>query len=519
MKDLIAVLHPYLLLVSGFATLTLALLALFSQSREKTKYFFTYFTLGITGYMICYGLMSLAKSDEWAMNLSLIGQIFINQISPALYCYSVFSLDLKSQKKIAILSPILCLMIVALLRTIDIHIIRHFWWGNFNYYGGPDMPFKLGIYFLSFGGFAIAALFNFIRALKYEKNKNRHTQIKYFIVALFFAYLATWDHLPILGIGVYPFGYIPLTIFSAIVFYSITQHQFLDIKIAIRRISLVIVIYMFLGLLSLPTAIPILNNLLKTSTVNPIYIVLAMALIIGTIFSFGPFIFAYFVRNNYWLKGHVTTGLTHELKSPLNTIQSIADILSDQSIDKAKAAEYIDMIKKNAARLENYVQDLLNLAKIQEEAIALDKTTFDFTSLITEVCEANKTLVYKKNLQLDSTSELGLTLAGDPSKLRQVISNLISNAIKFTDKGMIKVEVRREEENVLVSISDSGIGLEKKSLKKIFERFYQAYPNTRGSGIGLTIAKAWVEAHGGQIWAESEGEGKGTTVTFTIPVN
>lgn len=522
MREIIRVVHPYLLLAAGFANLVLILLVLFSRSEKRIKFLFAYFTAGICGYMVTYGLMSLSTDDHRAFIISEIGQLFINQISPALYIFSVYQLNLRSQKLLAWLSPLGGFFIVQLLRTIDHQDIIHYWWGTFNVYSGHDMPVKLGIYFIWFFTFMGLSFRNFVHALSREADPRKRLQLRYLITALAIAYLASWDHLPIIGIGVYPFGYIPVTMFSCIVFYAITKHQFLDLNVVLKRISVVFLIYAFLLLASLPAAIPLVKALLKGTSFGPTTIVLGIGIVIGIIFSFGPFIYAYFVRNSYWLRGHVTTGLAHELKSPLNAIQSAIDIMSDQveaeSFDRTKTVDYIGMIKKNAARMESYVQDLLNLAKIQDENISLQKQETDFSEMVADVLDTYRPLAEAKGLTLKFKIQPNLKFVCDGGKIRQSISNILSNALKFSENGPIEVKLEEQNGELRFSVSDSGLGLNKTDLKRVFDRFYQAKPNVKGSGIGLTIAKAWVEAHGGKIWAESEGEGKGTTVSFTLPL-
>jgi signal transduction histidine kinase len=124
-----------------------------------------------------------------------------------------------------------------------------------------------------------------------------------------------------------------------------------------------------------------------------------------------------------------------------------------------------------------------------------------------------------KKLRLVIQSPTTLFLNIDIPKIKQAVSNLISNAVKFTEEGEIKISVLEKNSQALVEVTDNGKGIDKKDLKRVFERFFQAKPNMKGTGIGLTIAKAWVEAHGGKIWAESEGEGRGTKLSFTLPLN
>ena len=125
----------------------------------------------------------------------------------------------------------------------------------------------------------------------------------------------------------------------------------------------------------------------------------------------------------------------------------------------------------------------------------------------------------KKGIKLRSSLPSQSLIYGDHEKLSQVLSNVLSNAIKFSDGGTIEIRMESSGRDWTISIHDEGRGIPAAHLEQIFERFFQGRHAAKGSGIGLTIAKAWVEAHGGKIWAESEGEGKGATVTFTLPVD
>ncbi|MFN0117849.1 MAG: sensor histidine kinase [Elusimicrobiota bacterium] len=127
----------------------------------------------------------------------------------------------------------------------------------------------------------------------------------------------------------------------------------------------------------------------------------------------------------------------------------------------------------------------------------------------------------KKNIQLQIKDQSNkLLVKADENKLELVISNLLSNAIKFTDSGKISIETKCDKDKLIVSVIDTGIGIDHIDLPYVFDRFYRGKnnKNSKGSGIGLTIAKTWIEAHGGEIFADSEGVGKGATFWFTLPI-
>lgn len=165
-----------------------------------------------------------------------------------------------------------------------------------------------------------------------------------------------------------------------------------------------------------------------------------------------------------------------------------------------------------------FVNDLLKLAKIQEEDVILEKSNFSLIETINENIEQHRILTQQRNLQIKLESNGICTIEADRKKIHQVISNLISNAVKFASNGDIYIDLNQKNGAIFCSITDMGIGIPSRDLERIFDRFFHGKHSAKGSGIGLTIAKAWIEAHGGKIWAESEGEGKGTKVTFTLPV-
>jgi signal transduction histidine kinase len=182
-------------------------------------------------------------------------------------------------------------------------------------------------------------------------------------------------------------------------------------------------------------------------------------------------------------------------------------------------ADYLTIIHNNTARLQNTVNDLLLVANDSEENITLEKTPTSINNLIAGVVQQYKPLAESKGLNLVFASDDDYSINVDPSKIRQVISNLVSNAIKFSNSGEIQITLQRKTKDILCSVHDSGIGISEKNLTRIFDKFFQATSGSKGSGIGLTIAKAWVEAHGGKIWAESAGEGEGTTFHFSLSIS
>jgi signal transduction histidine kinase len=210
--------------------------------------------------------------------------------------------------------------------------------------------------------------------------------------------------------------------------------------------------------------------------------------------------------------------VSHDLKSPLGTIALTAAFLAEaKSIADQKRG--IDIIHRSAQRMNRLILDLLDTASIDAGQLAVDMNRHAVSPLIHEAVELHRAAAAKKNLRLEVvTPREELTIDCDRGRLLQVFGNLIGNAIKFTPTGRsIQVCARAGVKETLFFVMDSGPGIDADELSHVFDRFWQARRGAgAGTGLGLTIAKGLVQAHGGRIWAEST-LGEGATFFFTIP--
>jgi len=214
--------------------------------------------------------------------------------------------------------------------------------------------------------------------------------------------------------------------------------------------------------------------------------------------------------------------VTHELRTPLTAVKGYLEGLMDGVLPADP--ETYEQIHSEIDRLQRLVNDLQELSRVEAGAIQLNLAPVPPERLIERIQSTFGRQFEDKNIQLVTDVETGLpNLFVDKDRIIQVLTNLAGNALQYTPNGgKVSISVRREKSEILFAVKDTGIGISTEQLTFIFNRFYRTDKSRNrasgGSGIGLTIAKALVQAHQGKIWAESNGEGKGSTFSFLIPL-
>ena len=221
------------------------------------------------------------------------------------------------------------------------------------------------------------------------------------------------------------------------------------------------------------------------------------------------------------LKSEFVSNVSHDLRTPLTSIQGYAALLGNKSLGQMskEQTEAAEIIHKESIRLAKLINDLLDISKLEAGAIVIHRRPFHL-SILEERCSF-RSLAEKKGLEIVwNTPDIIGEVEGDVDRIAQVLSNLVTNAIKFTERGSITVNAYPfDKKNVRIDVMDTGTGIPEKEQKNIFMRFYQApgkVVKKEGSGLGLAIAKEIVELHGGQIWVESV-VGKGSKFSFILP--
>jgi PAS domain S-box-containing protein len=220
------------------------------------------------------------------------------------------------------------------------------------------------------------------------------------------------------------------------------------------------------------------------------------------------------------LRQEVLHMVSHDLRTPLTTLGNVFEFLANSDSELVdKRAHYIQLGERNVERLVGLISDLLDVEKIRSGMMMIDREAVHLDECFQACIEALLPTADSRGVKL-VIDETTVVTTGDPNKIDRVIINLVGNAIKYSESGdQVRVHAEADDEKVTVTIADEGKGIPEDQLDKVFERFHQVRGEDQasGSGLGLTICKAFVELHGGKIWAERR-EPKGTKFCFTLPL-
>ena len=230
--------------------------------------------------------------------------------------------------------------------------------------------------------------------------------------------------------------------------------------------------------------------------------------------------------------------ISHELKTPIQAIIGYIELFFEQS---EKKFEYGGRIIRNAERLQKIILDIRDMSKIDNNALTLNKEQFNLKEIISSIVDDirehiisdNKKINIVYNSNSKDINDKDIFIDGDKERIGQVISNILHNAIKFTKKGTISIDIEKRDgidnnkdnkgnnnksdEIIIINIKDTGKGIDSKTFPHLFSKFFST-SGKGGTGLGLYISKNIIEDHGGRIWAENNEDGKGATFSFSLPL-
>lgn len=231
------------------------------------------------------------------------------------------------------------------------------------------------------------------------------------------------------------------------------------------------------------------------------------------------------LRQNDKLQKEFINMAAHELRTPIQPILGLTDVLLDKASDPHQS-QLLEVIMRNARRLQRLSGDILDVSKIESSSLKLSKTPMELNEVIQTVIndfENGSKLERNKNVKIFFQPKDSIIVYVDKDRIFQVLSNLLNNALKFTKHGTVMVNINLDDDNenknnkaVEVTIQDTGIGITQELMPNLFSKFVTSSYN--GTGLGLFISKGIIEAHGGKIWAENNSNGVGASFTFSLPV-
>jgi signal transduction histidine kinase len=209
----------------------------------------------------------------------------------------------------------------------------------------------------------------------------------------------------------------------------------------------------------------------------------------------------------------------HELRTPIQPILSLTEALRSE-VTSSEGQEMLNIIIRNAERLRQLAENILDVTRIESKTFSLTKENFSLDEILTRIMTDCREVVKRSRTDLELTLEPESNetfVEADKSRITQVVTSLLTNAIRFTKSGNVSVAVTKGKANdIVVSIRDTGQGIDPEIIPRLFTKFVTK--SLTGTGLGLFISKNIIEAHGGSIWAENNLDGRGATFTFTIPV-
>ncbi len=224
------------------------------------------------------------------------------------------------------------------------------------------------------------------------------------------------------------------------------------------------------------------------------------------------------------MKTEFVSVASHQMRSPITAITGYASLILEGSFGpvSSKVRDAVGKILRAGKQMSVSVDDFLNVTRIEQGRMRYNFAVVDLVQLVRATVDDLKLIAWEKGLTVNTTIEEGdCYILADAEKIKQVLSNLIDNAIKYTKEGEIAISLRKEGEKAVVAVKDSGIGIPEKDLPNLFEKFSRASnantTSVRGAGLGLYIAMQLIAAHKGRIWVETR-EGEGSTFSFELPL-
>lgn len=475
--------------------------------------FLSIWSFGILGFHF----FEIIEKSLWIKITHLFGML----VSYAFLCFVFFYPQRIFKNKFLVLLSIPCLIIIWYVLFSDKIIGKAY-----------DKSYEIGELYLLYTLIIIIYFLIAFIGLSFQFKATNDKKVKFQILMIFIGSLLSslvilfFDLiLPYYSIFTYTWiGPLFLIIWILFLGIAITKFALFDFKVIISEI-----------LLFTLWSILIINLILTTNILNfAINLILFILLLIIGMLLINSVIKEFEQKEKleelnkrleyqYNLRGKILSIISHQVRSPLVNIKEFVRFLIEGNYGQLpeKAKEILKRIDKNIKEGINLTNDLGDFRKMEENKFDYHFDYFNLTEVIQDIYELYKNFAQEKKLELKcNIFSDHLNIKGDKEKLRQALVNLVENAIKYTEQGYIEINVQKNENEILITVMDTGKGIKKEYLESIFNEFTNLDINKKtilGTGLGLYISQKIIEAHNGKIWAESEGEGKGSKFYIKLP--
>src|SRR3989338_6237144 len=520
-----------LFIVSGLNALFS--LILIREGKSRVNIIFSLFVLAASAWALGIGLFRTINDINYSLYIANFYYVAAALI-PLLFLY--FSLVfLNDKKRIGILYLWLGLPMIALLAGLVIN--RNLILLSVSSLSGVKtatinlIPYS--IYGILFVLYVITSFFVLFRSLSHAQEREQKIQIRFVIYGTIIPYiLGMVFNLILPWIGNYQhiwLGPIFSIMMVAAVGYAVANHHLFNLKIIATEVT-VVVLWIFLLVRTLVSsgvtdqiingstfiALVILGVLLIRSVIKEVETRERMEALAKELASANERLTVLDRQKSEFL-----SIASHQLRSPLTAIKGYSSMMLEGSFGKleSKLKEAVERIFLSSERLVIIIEDFLNISRIEQGRMNYDFTSVDLSELVDSAIKELEPNVKKAGLEIkfEIASKGPFYITADYGKIRQVLINIIDNAIKYTPRGMITLRLERDEETrkVLLTVTDTGIGISKESLPGLFQKFSRApgaaAVSITGTGLGLYVVKELMKAHKGNVWVDSPGTGKGST--------
>jgi signal transduction histidine kinase len=509
-----------IIIITNVLILTLGYIVYRNNQKNFTNIFLLIYTIVAAFWGICNFFVfniNIPFLFVAILRLILLNAVLINLVTYLIsVTFPIYGIDFKN-KKILLITFLSFITGLIVLSPLTVQKIKIFSQEEKDVLMGPGIiVFGLISFMLNILA-AVNLIKKLIRADKKDKN-NYIILILGFFLTFILVIIFNFISPNVLRITKFvPYGPVFMLPFIFSVSYGIIRFRFLNIRLTTSIIFITI-------LLALTVA-----NFFQAHELSEI--IFRLLILVGLI------IVSFFLINSIYneieyrekleelnrLKSEFLSFASHQVKSPMAVAKGYAELIAEgiENVPE-QAKDFAKKIKESVDNLLVLIEEFMDYRRIEEGKIEFNFEKLDIISFIREIVEKMKLLAMEKNLSLDFESKFdSLIINVDKLRFSQVIQNLIDNAIKYTKEGWVKVKVDKEDNEVLISVSDSGVGMSKELQQKLFGQFVRdpsIKKEIRGTGLGLYIAKHIIEAHKGKIWAESEGIGKGSTFYIKLPI-